>query len=76
MAVIQLEIDETLIHAVGASAVKTFIERQLSLLRLKHLGERISEAIQQADVDHGAEVEGARQEAWQELRGKYLKDVS
>ncbi len=54
MAVIQLEIDETLIQAVGTQAVKTFIERQISLLRLEHLGQRVANAIQQSDVDHRA----------------------
>ncbi len=76
MAVIQLEIDETLIQAVGTQAVKTFIERQISLLRLEHLGQRVANAIQQSGVDHSAEVEGARQEAWQEAREEYLQGSS
>ena len=76
MAVIQLEVDETLIRAVGTQAVKTFIERQISLLKLEHLGKRVAEAIQHSDVDHQAEVEGARQEAWQEMKWEYLKGRS
>ena len=76
MAVIQLEVDETLIRAVGTQAVKTFIERQISLLRLEHLGKRVANAIQQSGVDHHSEGEGARQEAWQEVKGQYLKSTS
>jgi hypothetical protein len=75
MSVIQLEIDETLIQAVGLQTVKTFMERQLSLLKVKYLGEKISAAIHQAGIDHPQEVEAARQEAWQEYKATYLKDI-
>jgi hypothetical protein len=75
MTVIQLEIDEGLIQALGAEAVKEFMERQLSMLRLEHLGGKIADAIRQAGLEHQVEVEEARQEAWQEYKGKYLKDV-
>jgi hypothetical protein len=74
MAVIQLEIDETLIRSVGTEAVKRFVERQLSLLRLEHLGKTVARAIQHSDVDHHAEVQGAREEAWQEM--KVFRDVA
>ena len=73
MAVIQLDIDEGLLQAVGAQEVKAFMERQLSLLRLKYLGERVATAIVQSGIDHPAEVEEARGEAWQEVRGKVLE---
>ena len=75
MAVIQLEIDETLIRAVGTEAVKKFIERQISHLRLEHLGKGVASVIQQSGVDHQTEVENARREAWQEMKGEYLKGV-
>lgn len=76
MAVIQLEIDETLIQALGAEAVKDFMERQLSLLKLQHLGERVAGAIRQSGVDHPAEVEAAREEAWEEHKEEYLKGLT
>jgi len=75
MAVIQLDIDEKLIQAVGAQAIREFIDRQLSLLRLEYLGEKISSAIRKSGMDHQAEVEAAREEAWQEYKEKFLKDV-
>jgi hypothetical protein len=46
MSLIQLEIDDTLIQAIGLQAVKTFMERQLTLLRVQYLGEKIAAAIQ------------------------------
>ena len=73
MAVIQLEIDEGLIQAVGMQAVKKSIERQLALLKLEYLGGKISEAIRQSGFDHEKEVEEAREEAWQEYKEKHLK---
>ena len=41
MSVIQLEIEDALIQEVGAKTVKTFMERQLSLLHPQYLGEYI-----------------------------------
>ena len=64
MSLIQLEIDDTLIQAIGLQAVKTFMERQLTLLRVQYLGEKIAAAIQQAGINHHQEVKEARQEAW------------
>ena len=75
MAVIQVEIDDALAQAVGIRAVEDFIARQLSVLRLRHLGEKISEAIRESGIDHDAEVNAARQEAWREYKEKHLKDV-
>ena len=68
MAVVQLEIEDQLIQKVGAKTIKDFMEYQLSLLRLKYLGEKISEGIRQSGIDHHKEVEEARQEAWQEYK--------
>ena len=75
MHVIQLEIDDTLIQAIGLQAVKTFMERQLTLLRVQYLGEKIAAAIQQAGINHQQEVKEARQEAWQEYKDKYFQDT-
>jgi hypothetical protein len=44
MSLIQLEIDDTLIQAIGLQAVKTFMERQLTLLRVQYLGKKITTA--------------------------------
>ena len=75
MAVIQLDIDESLLQAVGAQEVRAFMERQLALLRLKYLGGRVAAAIEQSGVDQAVEVERAREEAWQELKVKVLEGI-
>jgi dTDP-4-amino-4,6-dideoxygalactose transaminase len=48
------------------------MERQLTLLRVQYLGEKIAAAIQQAGINHQQEVKEARQEAWQEYKAKYF----
>ena len=75
MSQIQLEIDDTLIQAIGLQAVKTFMERQLTLLRVQYLGEKIAAAIQQAGINHQQEVKESRQEAWKEYKTKYLQNT-
>ncbi len=69
--VIQLEVDDALLQQIGSSAVRTFIERQLSLLRLQYLGKRIAKEIQQSGLDHELELAEAREDAWRE---KWRKD--
>ena len=68
MSLIQLEIDDTLIQAIGLQAVKTFMERQLTLLRVQYLGEKIAAAIQQAGINHQQEVKKARKEACRNIK--------
>ncbi len=72
MSVIQLDIDDTLVQTIGLQAIQAFMERQLSLLRVQYLGEKIAQAIQHAGFEHAKEVEEARQEAWEEYKTKYL----
>ena len=75
MSVIQLDIDDTLVQTIGMQAIQAFMERQLSLLRVRYLGEKITQAIEQAGFNHDKEVEEARQEAWQEYKTKYLPQI-
>ena len=51
------------------------VERQLSLLRVRYLGEQITQAIEQAGFNHEKEVEEARQEAWQEYKTTHLPNI-
>jgi hypothetical protein len=75
MSVIQLDIDDSLIHAIGATAIKTFIEQQVALLRLQYQGDRIAQTIREAGIDHDQEVKEARQEAWEEYKADQLQDL-
>ena len=72
MSVIQLDIDDTLARAMGLQAIQAFMQRQLSLLRVQYLGDKIAQAIHQAGFEHAKEVEEIRQEAWEEYKTKYM----
>ncbi len=72
MSVIQLDIDDALIQTMGVQAIRAFMERQVSLLQVRYLGEKISRDIEQAGFDHGKEVEAARRQAWREYKTKNL----
>ena len=48
MSMIQLDIEDTLAQTIGLQAIQAFMERQLSLLRVRYLGEKIAQAIEQA----------------------------
>ena len=76
MPVIQLEIDDMLVEKIGTKTVKDFMESQLSLLKLRYLGEKITEAIQKSGIEHKKELEEARKEAWLEYKDKHLKDIA
>lgn len=73
MTTIQLEIDEKLLHEVGKQNVKEFLESQLSVLRLKYLGNLISDKIKHSNFVHEVELEKARLEAWNEYKEKYIR---
>ena len=73
MRVIELEVDDTLVQEVGAETVKAFMVRQLSLLRLRCLGDKIAAGIHESGMDHRSEVQEARGEAWQEYKERHLK---
>ncbi len=75
MSVIQLDIDDALIRSVGAEAMKAFIEQQVAILRLKYQGERLARTMHESGVDHSKEVSEARQEAWDEYKAAYLRDL-
>ena len=71
MTVLQFEIEDQLIQHIGIRTIQEFLERQLALLRVTYLGEKITHAIQQSGINHDQEVEEARQDAWQDYKNKY-----
>jgi len=75
MSVIQFEVDEKLIKEVGLKNVKDFLQKQLVLLRLQYLGDKISKSIQESGIDHEKELEEVRAETWQDYKDKHLKDI-
>jgi len=58
MTIIQLEVEDRLIEALGVKTVKKIMENQLAVLRLQYLGEKIAEHIRQSGADHNKELSG------------------
>ncbi len=75
MSAIQLDVDDTLVRAIGLQAIQEFMESQLSFLRVRYLGGKIEQAIQQSGFEHPKEVEEARLEAWKEYKAKYMPSL-
>ncbi len=75
MSMVQIDIDDALIETMGIKAVRSFMEQQLSMLRVRYLGEKIKEHIERAGFDHEKEVEKARREAWLEYKSKHLPEA-
>lgn len=75
MTIIKVEVDDQLIKEVGVKTINDFMKSQLDCLKLKYLGERIKDVIQESGIDHNKEVEEARNEAWQEYKQSHLKDA-
>lgn len=77
--VVQLEVEDQLIQKVGVETVKKFMKHQLSLLKLRYFGEKISTVIQQADLDHQREIEEAHEDRtlWElhEIRHELHKEI-
>ena len=61
MSVIQINIDDKLAQTVGLKAIQEHIERQLSFLRIKYLGDKIAQTIKESGFDHAKEVQEARE---------------
>ena len=70
MTVVQIPVSEDLILAMGQRAVEDFLQKQTQVLRLQLLAERLDKTIADSGVDWDAELETARQEAWE----KYHRD--
>jgi len=75
MTIIQFDIEDKLIQEVGIRTVKDFVENQLSILRLLSSGKQITKIIEESGIIHTEVIEESRQEAWQEYKDKYLKDI-
>ena len=75
MTVLQFEIEDQLAQNMGLLMIKNYLDRQLVLLKVSYLGEKISQVIQQSGIDHAKELEEARQEAWQEYKTKNKQNL-
>lgn len=75
MSIIQIEIDDQIIHNMGEETLNNFIKSQIDYLKMKYLGDKFKSAVESSGVDHEKEFELARKKAWDEYKAKHLKDV-
>jgi hypothetical protein len=63
---LQLNISEDLVQMFGISALQTYMQKRLEMLKLQLLADKIGFAIAESDMDWELELENARKEAWNE----------
>lgn len=73
---ITLDIKETVIKDFGLFQIQAFFEKQLQLLELQLLANKITDKLKQAiNVDWELEFENARKEAWEEYKLLFLNSI-
>ncbi len=75
MAVLKINVKDEDIKAFGEQYTKNFLKRQIRLLRLQRIMDRIEEKVIEKGIDYEAELERIREEAWQEYKEDFLKDI-
>jgi len=70
---ITLDIKETTVKSFGLYQIQSFFEKQLQLLELQMLANKLTDKLKQAvDVDWETEFETARMNAWDEYKLLFL----
>ena len=73
---ITLDIKETVVKDFGLYQIQHFFEKQLQLLELQLLANKITDKLKQAiDVDWELEFENSRKEAWDEYKLLFLNQT-
>jgi hypothetical protein len=75
MMTIQIDVSEDIIEKLGQTAIKDYLQNQVNLLKLSILGEEINQAIKASNLDIEAELQLAKQKAWEEYKSQYLKNI-
>lgn len=74
MALLHIEIKDEDIKELGEEFTKDFIKKQIKLLRLKNLMDKIRRKISDSKIDYEKEVIKIREESWQEYKKEFLKE--
>ncbi len=70
---ITLDIKETVVKDFGLFQLQSFFEKQLQLLELQLLANKVTDKLKQANnVDWNMEFENARKDAWNEYKLAFL----
>jgi hypothetical protein len=67
MTTIEIPISDDLIQRLGQQAIAEFLQKQMQLLRVQLLADKLGQAITNSGVDWEQELENARQKAWETL---------
>ena len=70
MTEITIPIKDKLAHALGIEYLRKYFSRQVELLELQQLADKIGKSMRNADVNWDAEFDKARQLAWKEYKSK------
>ena len=64
----QLDISEDLVQLMGMSALQTYMQKRLELLKIQLHADKLGLAILQSGMNWEQEMENARQQAWNEYK--------
>ncbi len=73
MIKIEVEVSPEIVNKFGVEALQQRLQRTIELEELAILAQKINREVKAAGLDYTTLVERAREEAWQELKEKYLK---
>ena len=73
MATIHFDVDDDLIHTLGAESLKIFLEKQVLLLKMRFAIQKMDEVAFETNVSISQLFEESRQAAWDEYRELYFK---
>lgn len=65
---LQLNIPNDLVQMFGLSALQTYMQKRLELLKMQLLADRIGKGISESGMNWEQELENARQEAWNDYK--------
>jgi len=69
---LQINVSNELAQLFGISALQTYMQKRLELLKMQLLADKIGQSITESGIDWEQEIENVRNEAWKEY--KHLKD--
>ncbi len=72
---ISINVKDNLLKDFGLIHVQEFLQRQLQLYELQISANRITNYLQDTNVDWEKEFENERQIAWNEYKDKFLKNT-
>jgi hypothetical protein len=76
MVKISLEVSPEVVKKIGIEALQARLQRTIELEELSLIAGKMEEQLKASGIDYNAITEKARQEAWEEMKATYLKDIA